>query len=56
LFQLFLLGAIAEEFSGVPKRKRRVRLGLTKAEQRRLGRIGEPTRRVGSDFDIFKNV
>ncbi len=53
LFQLLLLGALAEEFGGVPKKKRRIRLGLTKAEQRRLGRIGSGKDRVGSDFDIF---
>lgn len=53
LFQLLLLGALAEEFGGVPKKKRRIKLGLTKAEQRRLGRIGSEKNRAGSDFDIF---
>ncbi len=53
LFQLLLLGALAEEFGDVPKRKRRIRLGLTRAEQRRLGRIGSGKNRIGSDFDIF---
>jgi len=53
LFQLLLLGALAEEFGDVPKKKRRIRLGLTRTEQRRLGRIGSGKNRVGSDFDIF---
>ncbi|NIS95948.1 MAG: hypothetical protein GTN97_08620 [Nitrosopumilaceae archaeon] len=54
LLQLFLLGALAEEFAGVPKRKRRIKLGLTKREQAGLMNIGGGRVRVGSDFDIFK--
>lgn len=49
---IFLLFALAEEVQGVPKKKRRIRLELTKREQRRLARLGKPSR-VGSDFDIF---
>lgn len=50
---LFLLFALAEEVGDVPKRKRRIRLDLTKSELRRLGRLGSSRNRVGSDFDIF---
>lgn len=52
---LFLLFALAEEVGEVPKRKRRIRLELTKSELRRLGRLGTNKTRIGSDFDIFKN-
>lgn len=50
---IFLLFALAEEVAEVPKRKRRIRLGLTKREQRRLANLGSDKRRIGSDFDIF---
>jgi len=51
---IFLLFALAEEVGDVPKRKRRIRLDLTKSELRRLGRLGT-AKRIGSDFDIFKD-
>ncbi len=50
---IFLLFALAEEVEGVPKRKRKIRLELTKAEQRRIARLGSGKNRAGSDFDIF---
>ncbi len=52
---IFLLFALAEEVGEVPKRKRRIRLDLTKRELRGLERLGSGKRRLGSDFDIFKN-
>ena len=54
LLQLFLLGALAEEFAQVPPKKRRIKLGLTKREQAGLLNIGSGKTRVGSDFDIFR--
>jgi len=54
LFQLLLLGALAEEFGGVPRKKRRIRLGLTKREQAGLADLGSGKKRIGSDFDIFR--
>jgi len=52
---IFLLFALAEEVGEVPKRKRRIKLDLTKSELRRLGRLGAGKTRIGSDFDIFKD-
>jgi hypothetical protein len=54
LLSLLLLGALAEEFSGVPRKKRKFRLGLTRREQAGLMNIGSGRNRVGSDFDIFR--
>ena len=50
---IFLLFALAEEVQDVPKKKRRIRLELTKREQRRLANLGRGKTRIGSDFDIF---
>jgi len=36
LFNILLLGAIAEEFTGVPKKQRKFRLGLTEKEKKNL--------------------